>query len=161
MSNQSKYDPDARRLAVARALARSPDETLESIADSCGVVLGTLKHWLKAERREQRAASTDLKPGSKYTPSDQLEALLTTAGMSSEARSAWCRERGLFAHQLEAWKQQLGAPKVDESTALKEARGQADRLQRELNRKDKALAEAAALLVLQKKFQSLFPGEES
>ena len=161
MNNQSKYDPDTRRLAVARALARRPGETLDSIADSCGVVVGTLKHWLKADRREQRAASTDLKSGSRYTPAEQLEALLATAGMSSETRSAWCRERGLFAHQLDAWKQQLSAPKIDESAALKEARRQADQLQRELNRKDKALAEAAALLVLQKKFQSLFPGEES
>ena len=161
MTKKAKYEPDTRRLAVARALARSPDETIESIADSCGVVVGTLKFWLKSERRQQRATSTDLKSGSLYTPAEQLEALLATAGMSSEARSAWCRERGLFAHQLEAWKKQLSAPKVDESAALKESRRQAEQLQRELNRKDKALAEAAALLVLQKKFQSLFPGEES
>jgi hypothetical protein len=35
-----------------------------------------------------------------------------------------------------------------------------DKLQRELNRKEKALAEAAALLVLQKKYQALWEGEE-
>ncbi|MFM0515316.1 hypothetical protein P0D80_49100 [Paraburkholderia sp. RL17-373-BIF-A] len=32
-------------------------------------------------------------------------------------------------------------------------------LQRELNRKEKALAEAAALLVLQKNYRALFEGE--
>ena len=37
---------------------------------------------------------------------------------------------------------------------------QCDKLQRELTRKERALAETAALLVLQKKYQSLWEGEE-
>ena len=53
------------------------------------------------------------------------------------------------------------APRAEESHALRELRRERDRLQSELNRKDKALAEAAALLVLQKKFQDVLSGGES
>ena len=45
-------------------------------------------------------------------------------------------------------------------TALRQAKQKNEQLERELRRKDKALAEAAALLVLQKKFQSLWEVEE-
>jgi len=44
--------------------------------------------------------------------------------------------------------------------ALRQAKQKNDQLERQLRRKDKALAEAAALLVLQKKFQALWEGEE-
>ena len=45
-------------------------------------------------------------------------------------------------------------------TALRHARQKNEQLERELRRKDKALAEAAALLVLQKKFQAMWEAEE-
>ena len=41
------------------------------------------------------------------------------------------------------------------STTLRELQGRHDKLKQELHRKDRALAEAAALLVLQKKFQAM------
>ena len=53
------------------------------------------------------------------------------------------------------------APETRESkTALRELQIKHDKLRCELNRKEKALAEAAALLVLQKKYQALWEGEE-
>ena len=58
----------------------------------------------------------------------------------------------------------FAAPQRSESrearTALRELQVKHDGLQRELRRKEKALAEAAALLVLQKKFQALWEDEE-
>ena len=77
---------------------------------------------------------------------------------------AWCREKGLFEHQLKAWGEAFCSATVSESreakTALRELQVKHDGLQRELRRKEKALAEAAALLVLQKKFQALWEDEE-
>jgi hypothetical protein len=77
---------------------------------------------------------------------------------SGEALNAWCRERGLFAHHLTAWKaafcsEEKAVPVTRELRGLKDENEQ---LKRELLRKDKALAEAAALLVLQKKFRALW-----
>ncbi len=78
---------------------------------------------------------------------------------------AWCRERGLFEHQLQQWRVQfcaidkpVGTPQ--DGALLRQAKQKNDQLERELRRKEKALAEAAALLVLQKKFQALWEGEE-
>ncbi|UQB43236.1 hypothetical protein JX580_05005 [Thiomicrospira microaerophila] len=48
---------------------------------------------------------------------------------------------------------------TDEQNALKEAQAQIKKLQKELKRKDKALAEAAVLLVLQKKYRALLEDE--
>ena len=53
-----------------------------------------------------------------------------------------------------------GARLSDFRTALRELQVKHDGLQRELRRKEKALAEAAALLVLQKKFQALWEVEK-
>jgi hypothetical protein len=76
---------------------------------------------------------------------------------------AWCREKGLYAHQLLAWREAFCAgaePTARESHgAMRELQSKHDLLERQLLRKDKALAEAAALLVLQKKFQALWADE--
>ena len=73
-------------------------------------------------------------------------------------------EKGLFEHQLKAWGEAFCSATTPESreakTALRELQVKHDGLQCELRRKEKALAEAAALLVLQKKFQALWEDEE-
>ena len=78
--------------------------------------------------------------------------------------SAYGKVRILIQHQLKAWGEAFcaaAAPKPRESkTALRELQVKLDGLQRELRRKEKALAEAAALLVLQKKFRALWEDEE-
>ena len=80
------------------------------------------------------------------------------------ALNAWCREKGLFEHQLIAWRDAfcvIAAPQTrDVKLALRELQTRHDGLQRELRRKEKALAEAAALLVLQKEFQALWEDED-
>ena len=68
---------------------------------------------------------------------------------------AWCRQKGLFEHQLKAWRAAFcSAPASDtreSKAALRELQLKHEVLQRDLRRKEKALAEAAALLVLAKK----------
>jgi hypothetical protein len=93
-----------------------------------------------------------------------LLALNQTHAMPDAQLHAWCRENGLFAHQLKAWGEAFCSATAPESreakTALRELQVKHDVLQRELRRKERALAEAAALLVLQKKFQALWEDEE-
>ena len=62
-------------------------------------------------------------------------------------------------HSAEFREQALS--KGDDRLALRDLQARHEGLQRELRRKEKALAEAAALLVLQKKFQALWADEES
>ncbi|MFT0533169.1 transposase [Castellaniella hirudinis] len=97
-----------------------------------------------------------------WTADRRLQALLDTNGLAPEDLNAWCRERGIFAHQLQAWKAEFCLPAKPSTQAgeLRKLKGELASLQRELTRKDKALSEAAALLVLQKKYQALWEGED-
>jgi hypothetical protein len=88
--------------------------------------------------------------------------LLTTAVMDEAAKSAWCRANGLFPLQLAAWRQSatqaLAEPAEVRPSPLqtKQDRRRIKELERELLRKDRALAETAALLVLSKKLGAIF-----
>ena len=85
-----------------------------------------------------------------------------TASMDEEAKSGWCREKGLYPNGLETWRQ--GATAVlaepEEARVSPQQNGQAKKrikeLERELKRKDKALAETAALLVRSKKLSAIY-----
>lgn len=82
--------------------------------------------------------------------------------MAGETLNAWCREHGIFPHHLIEWQAAFCTDKKAgpaESKALRTLKEDNDRLQREVLRKDKALAEAAALLILQKKFRALWEDE--
>ena len=155
MKEHQKYSQERREQALQRVALRSDDQTIESIAALVDVNVGTLKNWMKAAKKQ--SANTSLnKPSSAYTPAQQLDALLETTKLSDVEVSAWCRQKGLFPHDLSAWRQSLTAPRSNESAQLREVRREHDKLRLDVDRKNKALAETAALLVLQKKFQEIF-----
>lgn len=129
---------------------------------------GTLrKWWARSNHAVVEATPTSELPSAlaaeSWTAAQRLLALQQTHGLSGTALHAWCREKGLFEHQLVAWRDAfcaIAAPDSrDTKLALRELQTRHDGLQRELRRKEKALAEAAALLVLQKKFQALWEDE--
>src|ERR1700681_4334660 len=139
--------------ALVKVFSRG-DRTVRSIADELNVSYFTLKNWMRKISVEKRTQD--------WRPEEQLVALHESHGLQGEALQAWCRERGLFAHHLTSWKEAFclggkeAAPGARELRTLKDENQQ---LKRELLRKEKALAEAAALLVLQKKFQALWEDE--
>ncbi|GAB1414113.1 hypothetical protein MASR1M97_28490 [Candidatus Desulfobacillus denitrificans] len=88
--------------------------------------------------------------------------MITTAAMDEAGKNAWCRAHGIFPAELEQWCGSAAAAlaEPEEARASPQAT-RADKkrikeLERELARKDKALAEAAALLVLSKKVAAIF-----
>jgi transposase-like protein len=100
---------------------------------------------------------------------DKFTVVLETAGLNATELSAYCRERGLYPEQVERWRQasQDANDKpvltLKEQKELEKLRAQDQReikrLKQELRRKEKALAEAAALLMAAKKIQA-FWGED-
>ena len=112
-------------------------------------------------------------PGSRSrTPDDwsgeaKVAVVLETASMNAEELSAYCRSKGLYAEQIARWKQACiagasNAEADEKASRLKMARANKKirNLEKELRRKEKALAESAALLVLQKKFNALLEDED-
>ena len=99
-----------------------------------------------------------------WSSAQRLQALLESHALSGVALHAWCREKGLFEHQLKQWREAFCSttePDPRESRAeVRALKVRNEQLQRDLHRKDRALAETAAFLVLQKKFPALLGDAE-
>ncbi len=165
---RNRHSIEFREQALSKVRQRGA-RSVQDIAGDLNMSAGTLRKWAAKSNQKESVSllpaqlPTDL-PAQSWSPAQRLLALNQTHTLSGEDLHAWCRERGLFEHQLKAWREAFcSATPVDSKeakSALRELQGKHEVLQRELRRKEKALAEAAALLVLQKKFQALWEDEE-
>lgn len=88
----------------------------------------------------------------KWTAEAKLKALIETAGLAEDELGLYLRREGLYATQITEWRADVLEHFATRPTPKKDARDETIRLlEREILRKDKALAEASALLILQKK----------
>ena len=128
---------------------------MEVVSREVGVGVGTLKRW--REDAQSRPAR-----GRAWTARARLEAVITTAAMNEASKSAWCREHGVYPADLDKWRASCTTALADPQDAPASPQAtRADRkrikeLEREVLRKDRALAETAALLVLSKKVAAIF-----
>lgn len=157
-----KYSPEFIEQALVKVHSRG-GRTISSVAEELGVKFETVKRWLKVHTIVRSDVVDKERRAHEWRRDEQLQALLETHALNEEELHAWCRERGLFPHHLQEWKTAFctsdAVPSKTPST--KELSKENAMLKKELQRKEKALAEAAALLVLQKKFQALWAdGEE-
>ena len=161
MKTYTRYSEDFKEQALTKVYNRGNDQSIQDIAKDLNVCWQTLKTWMKkAKLHNPRDLPSKSKRPQDWRPEERLSALQKSYGLNGEDLNAWCREQGLFVHQLEQWKADfcLQSSSLDSRT-LQSLKADNHRLERELRRKDKALAEAAALLVLQKKFRALLGGE--
>ncbi|MFA5925140.1 MAG: transposase [Methylococcaceae bacterium] len=158
-----KYSQEFREQAVQKTLNRG-DRTIKEIVDELTINCYTLKHWLNHYRPEQMPTNPTAKRPPDWTNEEKLHALMASYGLKDEDLNAFYRHQGLFAHHLNSWKNDFinkhsppNKPKFD-----KALRDEIHQLNQELSRKEKALAEAAALLImLQKKFQAFWAEKAS
>jgi transposase-like protein len=158
----TQYSKEFIEQALVKAFSRG-ERTITSVAEDLNVNHHTLRYWMKKKPVTERSASaTKEKRPQDWTAEEQLVALHETHGLSGEVLQAWCRERGVFAHHLASWKAAFCAGGKEAAPGPREVRTLKDEivnLKRDAVRKDKALAEAAALLILQKKFRALWEDE--
>jgi len=159
---KSKYSEAFVEQALIKVFSRG-GRTVRSVADELNVNYHALKGWMKGKSLEKIGglAPKEKRPQD-WSAEEQLVALHESHGLSGESLNAWCRERGLFGHHLTAWKTAFCAEGKGGPSGGRELRvlkDENDSLKRELVRKEKALAEAAALLILQKKFRALWEDE--
>lgn len=165
---RNRHSIEFREQALSKVRQRGA-RSVQDIADDLNMSCGTLRKWISQTNRSDLVAAPQAQlpadvPAQSWSPAQRLQALNQTHTLLGEDLHAWCRERGLFEHQLKAWREAFcsatPADSKESKSALRELQGKHEVLQRELRRKEKALAEAAALLVLQKKFQALWEDEE-
>jgi transposase len=168
----SHHSPEFKEQALLKARHRGTRSVI-SIAGELNMSAGTLRKWLQSASKKtgttaylapDATAALD-GPASAWMPAQRLMALQQSYALDDMARAAWCREHGVFEHQLVQWHLEFCTPAVpasrEASGAFCELQRQHEQLQRELRRKEKALAEVAALLVLQKNFQALLEGADT
>ena len=134
-----------------------PPESAEigALSREVGVSVQTLERW-------REAAQTMPARGRAWSAGARLEAVISTAAINEAAKSAWCREHGVYPTELNKWRVSCTTALADpqDAPATPQAtRASAKRikeLEREVLRKDRALAETAALLVLSKKVAAIF-----
>ena len=150
----ARYGQLFKDRAVAKLLPPQ-SAALDGLAREVGVSAGTLERWRdEAQARPAR--------GRAWTAVARLEAVVTTASMDEASKSAWCRGHSAFPADVDKWRASCAAALADpeEARASPQAtrsdRKRIKELERELLRKDRALAETAALLVLSKKVQAIF-----
>lgn len=104
------------------------------------------------------------KNAEEWTSEDKFAVVLETATLNASELAEYCRRKGLFAEQIATWraacmaanaKQMRGQP-----AQSKEDKKRIRQLEKDLQRKEKALAEAAALLILRKKAQAIWGDKE-
>jgi transposase-like protein len=164
---RNQHSEEFREQALSKVRQRGT-RSVREIAEDLNMSAGTLRKWWAGANRTvveptPEAELPSALAAESWTAAQRLLALQQAHGLSGEALHAWCREKGLFEHQLLAWREAFCAITAPDSRdtklALRELQTRHEGLRRDLRRKEKALAEAAALLVLQKKFQALWEDE--
>ena len=157
MKEKMRYTEAFRKQSMEKVYSRGR-RSVKAVAEELNVNPWTLKNWMKThkERLILKEGTSTRRPKD-WSMAERLQMLLESHGLDEDALNAFCREQGVFRHHLQQWREafETGTLRSNRSELreLKEAnRG----LKSELNRKEKALAEAAALLVLQKKYRALW-----
>lgn len=141
------------------------NRTVASLCREYGISASSYYKWLKDK---QNKGKKEKRPQD-WTISERLTAIKETAKMSSIEKSAWCRKNGVYTHQIENWEQEIVSHKgkkvkTEEEKKMewenKQLKLENKKLKAELRRKEKALAETAALYVLKKKLEEHFSEEE-
>lgn len=144
-----------RESIIKQALQSGDPQKL--IAHKAGIGYSTLQKWLRQYRLsgELSVVNKEKRPQD-WSAEERFSALVEVALLGQAEKAAWCRQKGLHSHHLDQWRKDMVAGKgagesVNSRTESRQLRAEIKTLNKELRRKDKALAETAALLVLKKK----------
>ena len=157
----------AFRERMVRRLLGPPAISARALSQEVGVSQQTLSRWLRDASTVGPMAKRKSKNGAKRRPQDwpaeeKMAAVLEAGELEEEALGRFLRERGLHRATLERWREQMLqglAPGSGRRKKSPEAR-RVRELERELRHKEKALAEASALLVLKKKAAAIWGDED-
>jgi transposase-like protein len=165
-----KRYPESLKQDLLRKLMRPNAPSATELASRTGISHATLSRWLKeaskvrsmSTRDEQEHEEPARKVGRStrdLSPEDKLSLVQRAAELDEAGLGAFLRREGVHEADLTLWREQasegaLGALAGKRQRSLEQKRIR--KLEAELKRKEKALAEAAALLVLSKKMQALY-----
>jgi transposase len=142
--------------------------TATDLGQQTGLAQATLSRWLREASKLRKMAPDDEKPVKKqpqeWKPEEKLRIVLEAAALPEGELGVFLRAKGIHEAVLQEWRDQAlsglrGSAVASKQQLQRESREMRE-LRRELKRKDKALAETAALIVLKKKAQEIWGGED-
>lgn len=160
------YSPEIKATALKR-MQPPINDSISVIASSMNIASATLYQWRDTAKKQGQfiGRNTHNDP---YDPQTKLNAIIQTAALNQTELSAYCREHGLYPEQLQQWRQdmlsslsQRPISEKDHQHRVKQLQQRTKQLERDLERKNQALAESAALLVLTKKYRAVLEDEAS
>ena len=162
--------PQAFKESMVRRLTGPNAISAARLAEEVDVAQSSLSRWLREARRlgpmkNEKTNPNKEKSTREWTEEEKLRIVVKSMELSDEELGAFLRKEGLHESQLKQWRETVvaalsegGRPKV--SKREKAAAKRIKRLERELTRKEKALAEVTALLALKKKLEALLGDED-
>ncbi len=171
--------PDGFRTQMIQRMTGPTAQSANSLAAEAGVSQGTLSRWLREagtvegmkqtrKRSSPKASTPSSRRPQDWSAEEKLRAVREASGLSDDELGAFLRREGLREAHLDEWRKvatdaattALRGPSRREKKEANKEKLKIRALERELRRKEKALAEAAALLVLQKKVRRIFEDED-
>jgi len=134
------------------------------LSEETGIPRATLQQW----KKNYKINDVDELKGTSaegWSAEAKFAAVLHTATLSEVEMNTYCRENGLYPGQIKTWREACvrgnhPQAKLQQRSGHREDKRKIQTLELELHRKEKALAEVTALLVLRKKYNALWEGEE-
>lgn len=159
--------PQARKQAILIKMLSPNPPLISVLAKQEGISEATLYNWRKQLRQEGRPVPEPDRSSENWSAATKFAVVVETAALSETELAEYCRSKGLYPEQVKAWREAAISAQdssqqdaADQQQQARDYRKQVKKLEREIARKDKALAEAAALLILQKKMHALWEGGE-
>ena len=155
-----------RRSAVEKFQSRG-SRSVEEVARGLGVSSWSLYQWTK-RYGNQDVMKKNRRPGDRSVQ-EKLKAVIEFEGLEGEKQGEYLRREGLHSEHIAGWKKSMEAGLESGGgslTAVNRSEWAADKkkikeLERDLHRKDRALAETTALLVLKKKADLIWGSGEN
>jgi transposase-like protein len=156
-----------RKEALLRRMMPPENTLVSALARETGITEQTLYAWRRQAKGRGAVVLGDGKNPEVWSSEDKFAVVLETAALNASELAEYCRRKGLYAEQIAAWRQACQSANANATEQAREQRHQSKddkkrihQLEKELQRKEKALAEAAALLILRKKAQAIWGDRE-
>jgi len=161
-----RYSEEFKESAIKKMMSPNP-MSISKLSSETGVSDVTLYKWKNLYRNKGVAVPGDKSKTENWSAGDKLAVVIETASFNEVELSEYCRSRGLYREQISRWKIEALSG-YEKSSQVRKTQSQdrhvdkqkIKKLERELNRKEKALAETAALLVLSKKWEAVWGENE-
>ena len=164
--NGRRYTQELKDAVLVRMMPPT-NESIKSISEELGISEQSLYKWRQKARIDGNATPGNGQTSERWSSEDKFLVVLESYSMNQSELAEYCRKKGLFKEQIDAWRSVCLTANTGEinqtkrlTQELKQEKRRTYEIEKDLRKKEKALAEAAALLLLRKKARAIWGDQE-